>query len=311
MMKKILYIGTFATLLLSACSIDKQLDDSSSNEFKVMMMETADTVRWAIPGDTINMKIFASVTSGYLSRVEIVEQNFETNDPISQFNFTCIDSSRTLTIDENGYFSRPVSTMMAYYPVVIPETPESLGQILSMTFKVTAEDGRSGSIQTTYEVSNFAVEDEIDLENCRFYSSENHEVYTNFNYMEHTADIDFVSYQEVKKTGENQEEKTWYIISPSSEKAAEVLADSIANYPREDMLTSRFIVLDKEYDDITSADLDTLDFEEGEEFLQVENGMVVGYVNSRGRRCIISISTSDSSLSLESSHDFYITHPLK
>ena len=294
----------FATLLLVACSVDKQLDDSASNEFKVMMMETADTVKWAIPGDTIYMKVFASISSGNLSRLEIVEQNFETNNPISQFSFTCIDSSKTLTIDENGYLSRPVSTMMAYYPVVIPEEPESLGQILSMAFKVTAEDGRSETIQTNYEVSNFAIEEEeADLLNCRFYSSENHEAYDKSNYLEHKADIDWISYR--------NDENIWYILSPSSKKAAEVLTDSIINYPREEMLTTKFIVLDKEYDEITESDLDALDFTEGEEILQIENGMVIGYVNSRGRRCIINITTSANSISLESVHDFYITHPIE
>ena len=81
--------------------------------------------------------------------------------------------------------------------------------------------------------------------------------------------------------------------------------------PREEMLTTKFIVLDKEYDEITESDLDALDFTEGEEILQIENGMVIGYVNSRGRRCIINITTSANSISLESVHDFYITHPIE
>lgn len=304
MIKRIFYIGTFATLLFSACSVDKQIDDSASDEFKVMMMETADTVTWATPGDTINMKVFASISSGHLSRLEIIEQNFETNDPISQFSFTCIDSSKTLTIDENGYFSRPVSTMMAYYPVLIPEKAESLGQVLSMSFRVTADDGRSRAIQTNYKISNFAIEEEeVDLLNCRFYSSENHEAYDKSNYLEHTADIDWISYR--------NDENIWYILSPSSEKAAEVLTDSIINYPREEMLTTKFIVLDKEYDEITESDLDALHFTEGEEILQIENGMVIGYINSKGRRCIINVTTSNNSISVESTHDFYITHPIE
>lgn len=157
MKNKILFLGILSITFI-ACSIDKQLDNSSSNEFKVMMMETADTVRWASPGDTINMKVFASISSGYLERLEIENKNFELDNPISQFNFKCIDSTRVLTIDENGYFSRPVSTVLAYYPVVIPDNPESIGQILSMTFKVTANDGRSKSITTSFEVGNYTTE---------------------------------------------------------------------------------------------------------------------------------------------------------
>lgn len=303
MKKKILFLG-IAIAAFAACSIDKQLDDSASNEFKVMMMETADTARWAVPGDTINLKVFASNTSGTLSRIEIIDQNFETNDPISQFTFTCIDTTQQLTIDEEGYFSRAVSTVMAYYPVVIPETPESLGLIYSMTFRVTASDGRTGTATTNFEVINFAVEDDgVSLANCRFYSSANHEVYADSNYMEHLEEIDFVSYLD--------EDNNWHCLSPSSDKAAEVLADSITNYPQADMLTTRFVIIDKEFEDITEADLDALDFTQGEETLQIENGSVIGYVNSKGRRCIMDVSTSARAMSIESVHDFYIIKPIE
>ena len=66
---------------------------------------------------------------------------------------------------------------------------------------------------------------------------------------------------------------TWYV-------------DSVKN--------TRFIKLDKKYDDLIEADMLAMDFSEGVDMIEVKTNEVIGYETEYGRRCMITMNVTYS-----------------
>ena len=113
--------------LMAACSLGEVLEPSDG--VNMALMETVDTVV-AIPGDTISFKFIASTNGATLRRIEIVEKSHNFNELKDSIRFALVDETLELTVDEEGYLSRPVSTVKKdslSRPVegTVPETTES------------------------------------------------------------------------------------------------------------------------------------------------------------------------------------------
>ena len=116
MKDKLIYIGIFCFLFM-ACSLDDVL--KTSDKVNVEIMESTDTVR-PLPGDTISFKFLLSTNGGTLKRLEITDKTFDFDVVPENIRFAMVDTSLKLSLDANGYFSRPVSTVLVMYPMVVP-----------------------------------------------------------------------------------------------------------------------------------------------------------------------------------------------
>ena len=105
--------------LMAACSLGDVLEPSDG--VNMALMETVDTVV-AIPGDTISFKFIASTNGATLRRIEIVEKSHDFNELKDSIRFALVDETLELTVDEEGYLSRPVSTAVSYTHLTLPTT---------------------------------------------------------------------------------------------------------------------------------------------------------------------------------------------
>ena len=140
--------------LMVACSLGDVLEPSDG--VSMALMETVDTVV-ALPGDTISFKFIASTNGAALRRIEIVEKSHDFNELKDSIRFALVDETLELTVDEEGYLSRPVSSVMMIYPVIVPNDKAIVGEVLSMTFKAYNDKGKSGSIKSSFKIVNYAV----------------------------------------------------------------------------------------------------------------------------------------------------------
>ena len=138
--------------LMVACSLGDVLEPSDG--VSMALMETVDTVV-ALPGDTISFKFIASTNGAALRRIEIVEKSHDFNELKDSIRFALVDETLELTVDEEGYLSRPVSSVMMIYPVIVPNDKTIVGEVLSMAFKAYNDKGKSGSIKSSFKIVNF------------------------------------------------------------------------------------------------------------------------------------------------------------
>lgn len=84
-------------------------------------------------------QIYSINQRGNLRRIEIAEKSHDFNELKDSIRFALVDETLELTVDEEGYLSRPVSSVMLIYPVIVPNDKEIVGEVLSMTFKAYNE----------------------------------------------------------------------------------------------------------------------------------------------------------------------------
>lgn len=302
-MKNIIFTITTIVLLFEACSLDDQL--APSDKVNVIIMESADTVR-PLPGDTIQFKFLASTNAGSLERVEIIDKTFDFDVMPNDASFAMVDLTKdTLYLDENGYFSRPINTVMVFYPFAVPKDYSMVGEVLGMTFRVSNSEGKSGTVTSCFKVGNTKSRTQLAIPNKDFYGCESHRSYASDDstFIKNKKAIDFLSFYD-DAAGK------YYMISPTSDKAVELMADILKDseitYNRDSMLSTTFIHTDISYDRINDNMMNQLDFSQGTDVIEVANGDIIAYRNSLGRRCVVRALVYNFTQRVEAKHDFVI-----
>lgn len=306
-MKNIIFVILTSVLLFGACSIDQQL--APSDGVNVIIMESTDTVR-PLPGDTIQFKFLASTNSGSLKRVEIIDKTFDFDVMPSDATFSMVDLTKdTLYLDENGYFSRPINTVMVFYPFAVPKDNSMVGDVLGMTFRVSNTEGKSGTVTSCFKVGNIQTRSQFTMTSGYFYGCEENRSYRSFDstFVKNAKKIDFLSYWD-------EETEQYYFMSPTSEKAIEFMNDTLQGkdieYVRDSMLTTTFIECPIEFNQINDNTINQLDFSQGTDVISFPaqtTNTVIAYKNSAGRRCVLQLLIYDFTQRWEAKHDFVIT----
>ena len=305
-MKNTKLIIAGATLLLGACSVDTQL--APSDDVNVIIMESADTVR-PLPGDTIQFKFLASTNVGSLERVEIIDKTFDFDVMPSDATFSMVDLTKdTLYLDENGYFSRPIKTVMVFYPFAVPKDNSMVGDVLGMTFRVTSTEGKSGTVSSQFKVGNLKTRAQFTHSQGNFYGCEQNRSYRSDDstFIKNAKKIDFLCYWD-------DATQKCYFVNPTSDEAAEYMSTRLEGtgieYERDSMLTTTFIECPMDFTDINDNTIGQLDFSKGTDvisFPTATTDAVIAYKNSAGRRCVLKLLIYNFTQRWEAKHDFVI-----
>lgn len=279
-------------LFLAACSLDDVLEPSGG--VSMALMETVDTVV-ALPGDTISFKFIASTNGAALSRIEIVEKSHDFNELKDSIRFGLIDETLELTVDGEGYLSRPVSTVMMIYPVIVPNEKEIVGEVLGMTFKAYNDKGKSGSIRSCFKIVNY-VRNTTWLwlyklagkaQGSMFFDPAKFKAYSATSYVSRKDEIDVAAY--TASDGKH------YFLNPASRETEALYVADGMEYDATTMRSTKFVLLDDvNFDTVGDPELERLDFSKATEKVEVTTGSVVGFENQDGRRGILNVKVSSS-----------------
>ena len=137
-------------LLLGCCcwrcnSIDDRFEEKDN--LRLIMLEAIEEP-YANPKDVYVYKLMAQSMSG-LERVVISNVSHELDSAPALPTIVLVDS---VTVDSNGYLSRPVKTAIIEYPIVVPPLP---GESISLDFTVTAVNGKFQTITSSMLVANY------------------------------------------------------------------------------------------------------------------------------------------------------------
>ena len=278
--------------LMAACSLGDVLEPSDG--VNMALMETVDTVV-ALPGDTISFKFIASTNGATLRRIEIVEKSHDFNELKDSIRFALVDETLELTVDEEGYLSRPVSTVMMIYPVIVPNDKAIVGEILSMTFKAYNDKGKSGSIKSSFKIVNYVRNTSWlwlyklagKIQGSMFFNPAKYKVYSNSSFETHKDEIDVAAY--TASDGKH------YFMNPADKETQTLFVADGMEYDASTMRTTKFIPLDHvNFDLAGDTELEQMDFSKAVNKIEVITGSVIGFENQDGRRGIMNVKISSS-----------------
>lgn len=292
-MKNSLYTGA---LLLSAicfsCSINNVLEPS--DDVKIAIMETVDTVR-TVPGDTVSFKFIASTSKGALKRIEISGQEGNFTPLTDSVKFALVDQNIELTIDDQGYLSRPVSTVMMIYPVIMDNNTSMLGQMVGVTFRITNDSGKSGDANIRFQVVNyrgyttwtwFYKYFEKKSGTC-FYDPYNHKSYSATTFEKAKDKVELVAVSDAN--GVN------YCVDPKlPETEALLKADGFSYQASEMHETVMYKVNGVDFDSFVDSDFDKLDFSQALHKVTMEQDDIIAFRSSNGRKGILNIKIQNN-----------------
>lgn len=277
-MKKIYLLMCPALFWLGSCSMDDVLD--GNDDVNLSVIETNSPIK-AEPGDTVLFRFVASTSKGELSRVEISSAD-GIKPVVEQTSFAMIDENLELSMDKNGYFSRPVSTVLVMYPVVIPDDPALRGKGLSLDLKVTRDDGKTKVLHQDFEIIRYI--------NNRYgfvmtgkntacvYNPTDDVVYTMDNYKKHLSSVDVILYAD----GNSK----YYCLNPAAAETETIMKGlGYTDYQASEMNTTKFIGgVTLNFALITEKELAELDVVSGVDKLEMKNNAACGYVVKDGRK---------------------------
>ena len=278
--------------LMVACSLGDVLEPSDG--VSMALMETVDTVV-ALPGDTISFKFIASTNGAALRRIEIVEKSHDFNELKDSIRFALVDETLELTVDEEGYLSRPVSSVMMIYPVIVPNDKTIVGEVLSMAFKAYNDKGKSGSIKSSFKIVNYVRNTSWlwlyklagKTQGSMFFNPAKYKVYANSSFGTHKDEIDVAAY--TASDGKH------YFLNPAHKETQALYVADGMDYDASTMRTTKFIPLDNvNFDLVGDTELEQMDFSKAVDKVEVTTGSVIGFENQDGRRGILNVKISSS-----------------
>ena len=231
-------------LLLGCCcwrcnSIDDRFEEKDN--LRLIMLEAIEEP-YANPKDVYVYKLMAQSMSG-LERVVISNVSHELDSAPALPTIVLVDS---VTVDSNGYLSRPVKTAIIEYPIVVPPLP---GESISLDFTVTAVNGKFQTITSSMLVANYKESKKglffantYTSKNYAFYSSEKDALYgVNPNlatyYKRNIPYIDFYSISDGARE--------YFIYSPTDPEVVERLkGQGITDYVLTEMRRTRMVKLE-------------------------------------------------------------------
>lgn len=294
------YIILFCLLFLTySCSYNAKLEQSGA--INVIIMETI-SIPTGNVGDTLSFKVFAS-TNDVIKRMEMTNKSHDFKAINDSIKFEMVGE---LSVDNDGYFSRDVRSLMVNYPVEL--TNVKVGDVLSMDFTFTTNKGAKSSVTAKMKVGNYILNDEqkpmqahpqsSNATQARFYSSEKHSTYGLSSAVQQKDSIDIFLVTTAMSTPYPQK-----FVSPGSDLARKYLDKLIPKpvYDQTIMRKTKFIKVEKEWKDIGDDEIRALDFTEGLEEIDIEKNDRIGFLTADGRKGIVLIfGKTNFNLSIQS-----------
>ena len=276
-------------LLLGCCcwrcnSIDDRFEEKDN--LRLIMLEAVEEP-YANPKDVYVYKLMAQSTSG-LERVVISNVSHELDSAPALPTIVLVDS---VTVDSNGYLSRPVKTAVIEYPIVVPPLP---GESISLDFTVTGVNGKSQTVKSSMLVANYKESKQkffantYKAKNYAFYTTAGDAVYGLNNkyatyYKNHIAYIDFYSVSDGAKE--------YFIYSPEDPEVVEKLAiQEITDYDLSEMRNTRMVKLEGiNFKKVKDKEILAIDFTGAVTKIQIKKGDNIGFITEDGRKGIMNI----------------------
>lgn len=275
----------FSFLFTMSCSnIDETFKEDDS--LRLILMETMDEP-YSNPNKEYVFKLMAQSSSG-LKQVVISNLTHELDSAAELPNVVLAED---ITVDENGYFSRPVKTAIIEYPILVPELP---GETIGLDFTVTAVNGMKQTIHSSMLIANYQEQKQLFFANT--YKSKNYAFYSTANqvmyglssnlgtyYKKHIQDIDFYSISD----GASE----YFIFSPDEEEIVSYIENhGDMNYVPSEMRKTLLVKLDNvDFKSVKDKEILAIDFTNTVGKIQVKKGDNIGFLLADGRKGIMNI----------------------
>lgn len=277
-MKKIYLLLLPVLFLWGSCSMDDVLE--SDDGLNLAVMETNNPVK-AEPGETVVFQFVASTSKGKLSRIEITSED-GIRPVVEDVAFAMIDEDKALSLNNEGYFSREVSTVLVKYPLVMPDDESLRGRNLSIKLKVTRKDGTTKVLDQKFEMIRYINNRHgiaMSGKNTAWiYNPTKDVVYDMTDYKAHLNDIDIILYVD--------KDSKYYCLNPAASETEDIMHElGYTGYEASEMNVTKFM---KEstlnFMFITEKELSGLVISDGADKLAMANNAVCGFVTESGRK---------------------------
>lgn len=148
MRNKIFYLWVLSLLCLS-CSVDEVM--KHKNNLNVILLETIELPENHV-GDTIRFKVFAG-TNDIIERMEITNATHDFSSMLLEGGIRYEIIEDTLYTDAEGYFNRPVSSVVVNYPIIVAR--ELLEQVVGLDFTFYTNKGVKQSTRAQMKIINY------------------------------------------------------------------------------------------------------------------------------------------------------------
>ena len=310
-------------LFLASCSVSEVL--KMNNDLNVILLETVELPVKHV-GDTIRFKVFAS-TNDIIERMELTNATHDFSKMILEGGIRYEILDDTIFMDENGYFNRPVSSIVVNYPILVGR--ELLKQVVGMDFTFHTNKGVAASARAQMKVINFMDHTErkdvcgflqetkkpasemesptdtvkILLAGTPFYSSELHTAYSNGALLEgpkedgkpHGAEL--VDYIDVFQYIDIENDSVCHFYSPDNIEVQKIVDRFKIPYDHQQMRHTRFINLGSEFDYENAEDpqIETLDFSSATDIVKFTFDDNIAFLTQDGRKGIMNVTKFERS----------------
>lgn len=277
MKKKYFFIALIA-LGLGSCSLDDVLENG--DELNIAVTEAVNPIK-VEPGDTVVFKFVASTTKGELSRVQIASED-GIKPLVDKTEFAMIEKDSELSLDNDGYFSRPISTVLVFYPLVIPADQSLRNKNLSINITLTRNDGTSTDLVQKFNVINY-INNIVGItmtgkSTAWLYNPTDDITYSMTDYKSYKEKIEIVLYIDASSK--------YYCLNPAAAETEEIMHElGYADYDASTMNDTKFmggITLD--FIKITEKELSSFVLNDGVDKLAMGNNVTCGFMLGDGRK---------------------------
>ena len=310
-------------LFLASCSVSEVL--KMNNDLNVILLETVELPVKHV-GDTIRFKVFAS-TNDIIERMELTNATHDFSKMMLEGGIRYEILKDTIFLDEKGYFSRPVSSIVVNYPIIVGR--ELLQQVVGMDFTFHTNKGVTAGARARMKVINYMdntekkdvygflqetkkpaseMESPTDtikllLAGTPFYSSKLHATYSTGNLSEEPKDdgkphgAELVDYIDVFQFIDVEADSVCHFYSPDNIEVQKIIDRFKIPYDHQQMRHTRFLNLGAEYAYKTAEDpeIEALDFSAATDIVKFTYGDNVAFLTEDGRRGIMNVSRFDRS----------------
>ena len=210
---------------------------------------------------------------------------------IDSIRYALTDDSQGLSVDEEGYFSRPVSTVMLICPIVIDSTNKVVGSRVMAKFEVENSVGKATVVQMFFKIVNYTRRDNWTY----FYYS----YYPFYNLEEHRANR--YSLNDKTTLIAREEGGKHYCMNPAAEKTKKFISTDKAFLDRYgkpkfdvDAIKLQNVKLmkltDADFSTFDDEDFAALDFSQAVDEVEMADGDVIAFQTPDKRKGLINVS---------------------
>lgn len=276
-MKKKYYFIALIALGLASCSIDDVLEEE--DKLNIAVTEAVNPIK-VEPGDTVVFKFVASTTKGELSRIQITSED-GIKPLVDKTEFAMIETDSELSLNNEGYFSRPVSTVLVFFPLVIPVEQSLRNKKLSVNLALTRDDGKTTMLVQEFSVINY-INNIVGItmtgkNTAWLYNPTDDITYSMSEYNSYKEKIDIILYVDASSK--------YYCLNPAAAETEEIMHElGCTDYDASLMNATKFmgnITLD--FIKIAEKELSSLVLKNELDKLAMGNNTTCGFKTSDGR----------------------------